>query len=815
MSYQTRVVRFLCWFMIGCAVFVYRQNTGAQEADKESDKETAPADSSLQREYARLAQLLNSDDTFGRREAAETLLRVRPNDVANPETRKLIARGYRTLALEGRIGQDEAIRGLIIWGGKYSVPTLLEIMDKSKMSISDEIFVGLGQLKDPKGAEAVATQLGNFFNHDEAVRSLRRMGSTAEDILIQKAPSTELKVSLAAVQLLGDIGSEKSLPVLQKAMQARNAEIKIAARDSIKRIRDRQRAGESVDKAASDDSDSPFNATAGPPVDITAKNTRTFPDISTRPRRGRGAAAAEASDVPPADQGDWSQVQPLLPGEPAGAGVSPDPAPANPEATWRPQPVRLGAAAGHFERAAALTLGGKTPGGLVLYSDPSQKSFSRLEALDLRQRRVVARSNIVGSGTLCRLSPSGSRLLVISQDGLHDRKARVTVYGLAAGKTTEQATWWPYASADHWQNAMPGAEWIDDDRLLTINSWGMLVVWRLDGKTPRAIYQIDGDDYSSAALSPGRAQFAFATSRGMEIFRAEDGELLARMSESRGASGTPVFNAKGDRLAAVSGKRIYVWNTTTGDLEREFDCSNLAGGGSLDWLDDSHLLVGGTDVVDIERRLLLWRYELSGGLSQYDYGRLWVVTTVGNGRGLMPVQLMQPEVLATAEKLNADEILALKPGAKVSLEVALGGEQHAKGDAALRAAVTKSGMTVEDGQPIRIRAQMVTGNSATQQYGRTMLSDNRESATVTEQRYEVELLIDGQSAWKQSSVLQSAHAPSMVFKKEGESAQQAIDRENQQRMAGYQFGVTLPRYVVHPKYAGPLGTSKITPSGVE
>src|SRR5262245_17500377 len=50
--------------------------------------------SGMQREYARLAQLLNSEDRSGRNEAASTLLKVRPSDVPNADTRKLIARGY-------------------------------------------------------------------------------------------------------------------------------------------------------------------------------------------------------------------------------------------------------------------------------------------------------------------------------------------------------------------------------------------------------------------------------------------------------------------------------------------------------------------------------------------------------------------------------------------------------------------------------------------------------------------------------------------------------------------------------------------------
>jgi hypothetical protein len=148
----------------------------------------APPNSALQREYARLAQLLNSNDTFGKREAASTFLRVRPSDVANPETRKLIARGYRSLAVEDRGGlQDEAIQGLVIWGGKYSVPVLIELMEKegTKLGASEELFAALSKLKDPRGAEAVAQYLGNFFSHDRAVSALRTMGPAAEDALIK------------------------------------------------------------------------------------------------------------------------------------------------------------------------------------------------------------------------------------------------------------------------------------------------------------------------------------------------------------------------------------------------------------------------------------------------------------------------------------------------------------------------------------------------------------------------------------------------------------------------------------------------------
>ena len=186
----------------------------------------------------------------------------------------------------------------------------------------------------------------------------------------------------------------------------------------------------------------------------------------------------------------------------------------------------------------------------------------------------------------------------------------------------------------------------------------------------------------------------------------------------------------------------------------------------------------------------------------------------GNIFGLVPAQLLQEEVLAAGRDLKPDDILALKPGAKVSLDVQVGGEEQAKAEAALRAAVEQAGMQVATDSPIKLSARMVTGKSETKEYGRGFFNrENVEQVTVTEKHYEVELTIDGQSAWKQTTTMQPGFTPSVIWLKNGESAQQTVDRENAERSKGFGFNVSVPRYVVHPKYAGPLGTSKISLNG--
>jgi HEAT repeat protein len=96
-------------------------------------------------------------------------------------------------------------------------------------------------LKEPTGAAAACRKLGNFFNHDAAVACLRKMGPVAEDSLIKTAPSNDPKVSLTAVKLLGELGTDKSIEILSNAAKSRNPDIRDAARDAVKSIRQRKK----------------------------------------------------------------------------------------------------------------------------------------------------------------------------------------------------------------------------------------------------------------------------------------------------------------------------------------------------------------------------------------------------------------------------------------------------------------------------------------------------------------------------------------------------------------------------------------------
>jgi hypothetical protein len=178
--------------------------------------------------------------------AIKILLRIPTDDVTDRETRGRIAKGLRHHALENFFlkNDPDVIRGLVKWGGKYSVPILVEMANRQSNLPPEELFQALALFPDPAGAEALAAYLGNDFDETRArsAAALRIMGSIAEDALIKAAPSNDAKMSTAAIELLGEVGTGKSLPILQKAGASRNSLVRELAETAAAKIKERQPA---------------------------------------------------------------------------------------------------------------------------------------------------------------------------------------------------------------------------------------------------------------------------------------------------------------------------------------------------------------------------------------------------------------------------------------------------------------------------------------------------------------------------------------------------------------------------------------------
>jgi hypothetical protein len=219
--------------------------------------------------HAQLAELLFDATSPFHEKAVLGLLEVKPMDVADKKLRARIAQGYRHVAFETQAHQAEGVRGLVKWGGKFSAPLLIELLERNAaggvMGSDDAIYAGLGEIATPEAAAAVVGRLLDGAAPSEAIWAcLRQMGPVAEAALVAALPFESPEANQAAIGVLGEVGTKKSNAILRRAARSENESVATAALDALKAIADRTRAAAASESGAA--TSPPTATTATPPT---------------------------------------------------------------------------------------------------------------------------------------------------------------------------------------------------------------------------------------------------------------------------------------------------------------------------------------------------------------------------------------------------------------------------------------------------------------------------------------------------------------------------------------------------------------------
>jgi hypothetical protein len=198
--------------------------------------------------YAQLAEQLFDAQAPLHEAAVTTFLTVRPQDVTDKKVRGRIAKGYKYVAFETTAHTAEAVKGLVLWGGKFSAPLLIELLEKGTAGADEAIYDGLGTLATPEAAEAVVKRVGAAVGSEAIFACLRKMGPAAESPLIGALPFETPEANLGAITVLGEVGTRKSTAILREASKSENEEISAAALEAIRKIQERQRAATKANK---------------------------------------------------------------------------------------------------------------------------------------------------------------------------------------------------------------------------------------------------------------------------------------------------------------------------------------------------------------------------------------------------------------------------------------------------------------------------------------------------------------------------------------------------------------------------------------
>ena len=344
---------------------------------------------------------------------------------------------------------------------------------------------------------------------------------------------------------------------------------------------------------------------------------------------------------------------------------------------------------------------------------------------------------------------------------------------------------------------------LDEKRLLTIGK--RVVLW--DFETAAALYSVPLPKTAKIAFSANNKQIAIPSGDSVFVIDTDDGKVLGEIETPHPAD-VLAFSHSGNFLAglAKTNGSIWVWDLAANELVQELS-TNLRSTKSMVWVDDDYLLVGNSDLIDVELRASVWKYKPGRGASiiPSSDGEFWL----SRDTKLSPLKLPHKPLKVMTAKFDPDSLLVLKPGVEVSLELDLPfapAEQRNIRDRLVKN-LESNNVTVRDGADLKLVAIIKKGQQKTSEVSGFFDHFGRKSETIKYTPNHASLVLKKKDAvvWGRYRTF----GPSgMISTKEGETTQQAADRTCQPTPSFF-TSVVFPKYIAVLPSGKPLGESTL------
>jgi hypothetical protein len=531
------------------------------------------------------------------------------------------------------------------------------------------------------------------------------------------------------------------------------------------------------------------------------------------------AAAEQVGDSAVDRVADWSGAEQILP-QPI------DVWPLAADAAKQPAEALAGKAMGlpgggrerFFENPASLLFDPAKSEAIVIFVNgpPGKDREVKIVHCDLKTGKVAAENPWTTSVTPVDLSPSGTLLACLPDQFTRNESEKNKIAILRReGNDWTPAVRWKMGEGVEFAKKFDQIYFLGEDKILGCSGFGGGVTL-MQIEPVKALWTLKTVQNSTPALSANRVQLAAAVEGGIGIFSTVSGETLARIAtQSPIQGGTLSFSPDGKRLAHLSSSVLLVWDLTTGKQIDEVWFPRPLAGKSVDWCGGNFVLVDRSQLVDLEKRIVLWKYDLPGNrqpLAGQFGGQFWLVAGGFND----PFQLFSPTlpggaVKAKGDQLTADGVLALKPGSQVSLTVNL--PAHAadvqKVTQALTDGLTKQGFTVAAGAPITLEATIADAGKESVSYRGFGIGRFGGSDKVEVQKYTSTVVMkeNGKEIW---TAAQHFGAPHLVHQKDGQKIEDAVNESRGNPVDFFTY-VRIPRTMARHEADGAYGTSKLAP----
>jgi hypothetical protein len=316
---------------------------------------------------------------------------------------------------------------------------------------------------------------------------------------------------------------------------------------------------------------------------------------------------------------------------------------------WSLVPDAVAEAAGLPPRAVGISTPGsgndrffETPNNLFLdpakgqavavlvNGPPGKEREVRFVRADLAGGKVAGEVRVNTSFTPADLSPSGSLVACLPDTFAKNEseKNKIAIFRLEQNGLVPVIRW-SMGEGVEFAKKFERLAFVSEDKLLGVSPFGGAVTL-FDVNLAKALWTLKITGNCAPAFSANRAQFAAAVDGGIAIFSTANAETLARINTTAPIQGGVLsISPNGKRLAHCTNSVIYTWDLTTGQPLHEVWFPRVMQANSVDWITDSLALVDRQHLVDLDKRIILWRYELPGGgqpIARQAGGRLWLLT---------------------------------------------------------------------------------------------------------------------------------------------------------------------------------------------
>jgi hypothetical protein len=566
-----------------------------------------------------------------------------------------------------------------------------------------------------------------------------------------------------------------------------------------------------------------------------------FVDDDSHSDSGRGASKRqpsdddEDSDEEQIPKGRWGDAQPILIDASAEGEIVPDAAKGDKFNSKGPIALEFvpmaSAYASHSQSVSALLLDRPHQRLILVHSsmNPSEEIGTRVECCNLKSGKTMGSVILKTAAIPVDLSPDGSSVVCLParfhtmQRGaepievwrLDNHGQLVKRWDIARKKDDHHAL---FSELEH-------AMFVSPNLVLAISHAGSVAsLWNVE-KT-EAVYMLSLGMGGLPALSANRKQMAVMGQSGVAILDAATGETIAALPGEPEWNTTFAFHPDGTQLAGISGERLRIWDLKRKVVVNEVWLPKSLPHDNVQWVGGAYLLVGDSYLIDPLKLIVLWQYHAPSRVVIMPDDSLAFIETdmpmaatrsLATRSCLCFTRVPHSEATALAYGLSDDQLMAIKPGIQVSLDVRLATgtpEEVKQVTESLTARLEANGISVASGQPIVLEAVIEPGKTETQTYQGHVWGPGGgphvETANVTSYVSRLTFKENGHVLWERQS--QSGGAPMVVQKKEGQSIDAAI-AEQRGSLAGFFFKATLPKYLARHGEKAALGASRITPNG--